>query len=79
MPVKIVTIIRALYEGFSAQVVHNGQKSEPLNMSSRTGVTHTRLPAISLAVSGCPGLGDQESLRQEAWYSVVPYNILGRP
>ena len=35
IPVKIVTIIRALYEGFSAQVVHNGQKSTPLNM--RTG------------------------------------------
>ena len=36
IPVKIVTIIRALYEGFSAQVVYNGQKSTPLNM--RTGV-----------------------------------------
>ena len=36
IPVKIVTIIRGLYEGFSAQVVHNGQKSTPLNM--RTGV-----------------------------------------
>ena len=36
IPVKIVTIIRALYEGFSAQVVHNGQRSTPLNM--RTGV-----------------------------------------
>ena len=36
MPVKTVTTIRALYEGFSVQVVHNGQKTEPLNM--RTGV-----------------------------------------
>ena len=36
LPVKIVTIIRALYEGFSAQVVHNGQKTEPLSI--RTGV-----------------------------------------
>ena len=36
MPVKVVTIIRALYEGFSAQVVHNGQRTLPLNM--RTGV-----------------------------------------
>ena len=36
LPMKIVTIIRALYEGFSAQVVHNGQRTEPLNM--RTGV-----------------------------------------
>ena len=36
LPVKIVTIIRALYEGFSAQVVHNGQKTEPLSMG--TGV-----------------------------------------
>ena len=33
---KIVTIIKVLYEGFSAQVVHNGQKTQPLNM--RTGV-----------------------------------------
>jgi len=33
---KVVTIIRALYEGFSAQVVHNGQRTQPLNM--RTGV-----------------------------------------
>ena len=36
IPVKIVTIIKALYEGFSAQVVHNGQKTEPLSI--RTGV-----------------------------------------
>ena len=36
LPVKIVTIIRALYKGFSAQVVHNGQKTESLSM--RTGV-----------------------------------------
>ena len=36
LPVKIVTIIRALYEGFSEQVVHNWQKTEPLSM--RTGV-----------------------------------------
>ena len=36
MPDKIVTIIRALYEGFSAQVVHNGQKTQPLNI--KTGV-----------------------------------------
>ena len=36
MPDTIVTIIRVLYEGFSAQVVHNGQKIKPLNM--RTGV-----------------------------------------
>ena len=33
LPVKIVTIIRALYEGFSARVLHN---TEPLSM--RTGV-----------------------------------------
>ena len=32
----MVTIIRVLYEGFSAQVVHNGQKTQPLIM--RTGV-----------------------------------------
>ena len=36
IPVKIVTITKALYEGFSAQVVHNGQKTEPLSI--RTGV-----------------------------------------
>ena len=36
MPDKVVTIIRALYEGFSAQVVHNGQRTQPLNM--RTGL-----------------------------------------
>ena len=36
MPDKIVIIIRALYEGFSTQVVHNGQKTQPLNM--KTGV-----------------------------------------
>ena len=36
LSVKRVTIIRALYEGFSTQVVHNGQKTEPLSM--RTGV-----------------------------------------
>jgi len=36
LPVKIVTIIRALYGGFSAQVVHNGRKTEPLSI--RTGV-----------------------------------------
>ena len=36
LPVKIVIIIRSLYEGFFAQVVHNGQKTEPLSM--RTGV-----------------------------------------
>ena len=33
---KIVTNIRVLYEGFSAQVVHSGQKTQPLNI--RTGV-----------------------------------------
>ena len=36
IPVKIVTIIRALYEGFSTQVARNGQKTEPLSM--RAGV-----------------------------------------
>ena len=32
MPVEVVTIIKALYEGFSAQVVHNGERTQPLNM-----------------------------------------------
>ena len=36
IPVKIVTIIRALCEGLFAQVVHNGQTTEPLSMT--TGV-----------------------------------------
>ena len=36
VPDKMVTIIRVLYEGFSAQVVHNCQKTQPLIM--RTGV-----------------------------------------
>ena len=35
MPDKIVNIIRVLYEGFSAQVIHNGQKTQPLNMRTR--------------------------------------------
>jgi len=43
MPDKVVTIIRALYEGFSAQVVHNGQRTQPLNM--RTGVRQGCLPS----------------------------------
>ena len=36
MPAKVVIIMRALYEGFSTQVVHNGQRTQPLDM--RTGV-----------------------------------------
>ena len=36
IPDNVVSIIRALYEGFSAQVVHNGQRTQPLNM--KTGV-----------------------------------------
>ena len=36
MPDKVVTVIRVLYEGFSAQVVHNGQMTQLLNM--KTGV-----------------------------------------
>ena len=36
MHAQLVIIIRALYEGISAQVVHNGQRTQPLNM--RTGV-----------------------------------------
>ena len=59
MPVNVVIIIRALCEGFSAQVVHNGQRTQPLNM--KTGVRQ-RLPAISPAGSDRPGLGDQDSL-----------------
>ena len=51
------SLIRALYEGFSAQVVHNGQRKEYEDWGK------TRL-AISTAVSGCPGLGDEDSLWQ---------------
>ena len=49
IPVKIATIIRALYEGFSAQVVRNGQKTEPLSM--RAGVRQGSLlsPLLFLA------------------------------
>ena len=36
VPDKMVTIVRVLYEGFLAQVAHNGQKTQPLIM--RTGV-----------------------------------------
>ena len=36
LSVKIITIIRALYDGFSAQVVNNGQRLEPSKI--RTGV-----------------------------------------
>ena len=32
MPVKVVTIIRALCEGFSTQVLHNGQRTQPFSM-----------------------------------------------
>ena len=36
MPDKVVTILRGLYESFSSQVVHTGQRTQPLNM--KTGV-----------------------------------------
>ena len=36
----------------------------------------TRLPTISLAVSGCPGLGGEDSLWPEERYSVDLYDIL---
>ena len=76
MPAKVVIIIRFLYEGSCAQVVHNGQRTQPLNM--RTGVK-TRLPTISPAVFGRPGLGDEDTLGQEERYSVDLYDILRRP
>lgn len=41
LPVKIVTIIRAFYKGFYVQVIHNGQKTEPLNI--RTSIRQGRL------------------------------------
>ena len=55
MPVKVVTIIRALYEGFSAQVLHNGQRTQPLSM--RLGQDKA-----ACYLSGCPGLSDEDSL-----------------
>ena len=36
---------------------------------------HTRLPAISLAVTGCLLLGDQDNVYQELWYTVVLHDI----
>ena len=54
MPVKLVTIIKALYDGFSAQVIHNGQKTEQLSM--KTGVIQGCLlsPVLFLvAWTGC--------------------------
>ena len=49
IPVKMIIIIRALFVGFSGQVVHSGQKTKPLNM--RTGVTQGCLlsPLLLLA------------------------------
>ena len=41
MPAKVVIIIRDLYEGFSTQVVHNGQRTQPQNM--RTGIRQSCL------------------------------------
>ena len=76
MRAKVVIIIRALYGGFSAQVVNNGQRTRLLNM--RTGVK-TRLPTISPAVFGGPGLGDEDTLGQEERYSVDLYDILRGP
>jgi len=35
MPAKVVNIIRVLYVGFSAQVVHNGQRTQPLHIKAR--------------------------------------------
>ena len=46
MPVKIVTIVRALHDDISPQVVHNGHTTEPLIM--RTGVSQGCLLSPSL-------------------------------
>ena len=54
MPVKVVTIIRALYKGGT-------QWTKDPTIEYEYWST-TRLPAISPAVSGRPGLGDEESL-----------------
>lgn len=53
IPVKMVTIIKVLYEGFSAQGVHNGQKTKSLSM--RTGVRQGCLlsPLLFLVTLDC--------------------------
>ena len=48
IPVKIVTIIKALHEGFSAQVVPNGQKTEPLSMRTEVRQGCLLLPLLFL-------------------------------
>lgn len=48
MPVKIVTIIRALHEDFPAQVVHNGHTTEPLNMRTDLSQGYLLSPSLFL-------------------------------
>jgi len=76
MPVKVATIIRALYEGFFCP---GGTQwpEDPTTEYEDWG--KTRLSAISYTVSGCPGLGDEDSFRQEERYSVGLYDILRGP
>ena len=49
MPVKLVSIIRALYEDFSAQMVHNGQRTQPLNMRTRVRQGYLLSPLLFLS------------------------------
>lgn len=48
MPAKVVSIIKALYEGFPTQVVHNGQRTQPLNMRKGVGQGCLLIPLLFL-------------------------------
>lgn len=63
-------------EDSATQYLNNwGQKCTQLSM--RTG-GKTRLPTVTLAVSGHSGLGDKDNHYKEAWCSVVPHKIIIR-
>ena len=75
MPVKVVTITRALYEGYSAQVVHNGQRTQPLNMRTVGRQDYLLSPLLFLVALGWVTRTAFDRKR----YSVDLYNILRRP
>ena len=63
-------------EDSDTQYLNNwGQRSSQL--STKTG-GKTRLPTVTLAVSGHSGLGDKDNHYKEAWFSVVPHKIIIR-
>ena len=59
MPVKVVTIIRAHYKGFFRTGGTQWTENPTVEYEDWG---KTRLPAISTAMFGCPGLGDEDSL-----------------